>query len=367
MQIANSVSIIHIALNEALGGGEIQLIDLIDNLSKENTSQLVICYARSELSQYLKEKKVKLLLLPTKKGFHPTTIWQLKKLYAKETFALIHVHDAQAHTLAILSVLFARQTIPIILSRKVAFPIKNHLWSRWKYNHPLIKKIICVSHAVKEIMATIVNDPSKLTVIYDGIDLNVFKKSANHKLHSQYSISQPFLIGIIGSLVPIKDHYTFIKMASLLHNQGLQAQFIIIGLGKLQSELQDYVQQLKLDKVVIFAGYRDDIPEIIGELDCLVVTSFNEGLCRVILEAMAAEVPVVASNTTGIKELITHEENGLLATVGNARDFAQKVNYLLNSPAYSEESIKKAKWFVQNFDRSMMAQAILSIYRGLFI
>src|SRR5690606_32318917 len=147
----------------------------------------------------------------------------LNMLYAKKLSGLCrkmqidicHLHDAHAHSYAILAASFFNNKVPLILSRRVDFPIKKNWASNYKYNHPSIKKIICVSETIVQITAKGIRDKSKLLCIHSGIDLDKFTNSGN--LRREYDIDDDcILVGNTSALADHKDYFTFVDTAKLL-------------------------------------------------------------------------------------------------------------------------------------------------------
>lgn len=355
--------IIHLTFSPTLGGGEIQLQALTTGLGECGLSQAVMCLESSALASYFQQSHPSDIKVYAIRQRWLDSLRCLRQLYRQYPNIILHAHDAKAHTLALFSLLFLRQQYPLIVSRKVAFPLKKKWLSAWKYQHALVKKIICVSSAVQQEILKYLKNSEKTLVIPDGIALDAFSSPPKEILRTQYTITEPWLVGMIAALVPIKDHETFIRMAKFLKDQGVHAKFLIIGCGRLQSGLQALATRLQLSNDIIFTGQRHDIAEIIGELDCLVLTSKSEGLGRVLLEAMAAKVPIVASATSGIRDLIHHGKNGLLAEVGEPEDFANKVRLLLTNPDYAQRLAEQAKQLVTAFSNEQMIQRTLAVYQ----
>src|SRR5690606_38089208 len=161
---------------------------------------------------------------------------------------------------AMIAATFFGNPTPLILSRRVDFPIKKNWASNFKYNHPAIKRIICVSEKIKEITATGISQKEKLLTVHSGIDLNKFKKS--DKLRKELKIgSETKLIGNTSALADHKDYFTFVDVAEKISNDNPDYLFLIFGKGPLEKEIQDYIQSKRLEKTILLMGFRKDIPE----------------------------------------------------------------------------------------------------------
>ncbi len=114
------------------------------------------------------------------------------------------------------------------------------------------------------------------------------------------------------------------------------------------------LQQIK------FLGFREDIPHLLSQLDVLKKKKKNEGLCSTILQAMAAQIPVIAKNVGGIPELIQHNQNGLLAE--NQEDFVRHVLSLYDNPKLRQQLATAAVLSVKDYDLSIYTEKMLGIY-----
>ncbi|WP_434288969.1 glycosyltransferase family 4 protein [Celeribacter sp. SCSIO 80788] len=168
-------------------------------------------------------------------------------------------------------------------------------------------------------------DPQKLVRIFNGIDLNAFSWSAPE--------DQPHEILAVGRLVEKKGFHILVEALHILRDKGLRLPCRIVGGGDMQQELQDQIDASGLSETVHLIGPmpQDDIIRAMQKATllacpCIVGADGNrDGMPTVLLEAMALGCPVVATPVTGIPELVTQAETGLLAQEGNPRDLADQL------------------------------------------
>ena len=174
------------------------------------------------------------------------------------------------------------------------------------------------------------------------------------------------LVGTVAALVDHKDHWTFLEAAArIVRGEGSArgAHFLIVGDGPLRAGLEARAGELGIAGRVHFAGFRDDVPEILPALDVLLFTSKEEGLGSSILEAWACGVPVVATAAGGIPELVRDGETGLLAPVGDAEALAGAVGRVLSDPALRAALVAGATARLPTFGIDRMADGVLAVYR----
>ena len=331
----------------------------------EVVKSLVVCKKRSALMSYCQQNQIEYFTLPFIYELDLYSAYKLKRISQKIKPDIIHIHSAHAHSIAVLSSLLFRNHLPLILSRRVDFEIKKNWFSKFKYNHDSIKKIICVSNAVEKVISPVIKNKKKITVVYDGIDLQKFKNSYKKEDLLKKTHNLPMkakIVGNIAALTEQKDHRTFIEAARKISEEYDNVYFFIIGEGRLRNFLESLADSKGLRGHIIFTGFRSDIEKILTELDVLLFTSQKEGLGSIVLDAFNAGVPVVASNAGGIPEMITHQKTGLLAKIKDTEEFAQNVINILRSPELRDRLVKNAKKKVKSFSKETTASATLKVY-----
>lgn len=194
----------------------------------------------------------------------------------------------------------------------------------------------------------------KIHTILNAIDIHRFEKvSVIDNVLKQPSIpDNKFVIGMVANFRKVKNHQCLIKALCIVRESKPNTYLLLVGKGfsrdldNSENEIKDLISAYDLGKSVIFCGYRDDIANILCQLDLFCLPSFSEGLPISILEAMAAMRPVVGSNVRGIKEVITHEQNGLLFQSNDHRDLARNILRIIESPKFAKKLTENAYKYV---------------------
>jgi len=189
------------------------------------------------------------------------------------------------------------------------------------------------------------------------------------------------LIGIVGRLVPIKNHRMFFKAAKLFieQNPKLKVKFIVVGDGELRDKLQVYCRRLGLADLVTFCGWVKDVHLVYADLGILALTSLNEGTPVSIIEAMASSVPVIATDAGGVKDLLGSPdgipsqdgfivcERGILCRKDNASGFARGLKYLVDIDSTDKQRrLTQARSFVEeHFSEGRLIKDMESLYLDL--
>lgn len=174
-------------------------------------------------------------------------------------------------------------------------------------------------------------DPSRVTVIPNGVEMGDASSLAPARVRQEFRIAPAApLLGTIGRLHPQKGVDVLLRALSALPREFPDLKTLIVGEGPARPELERLAAQLGVSQKVIFTGLRRDIPDILAALDLLVLPSRWEGMPNVVLEAMAAGTPVVATAVGAVPELVIDGETGLLVPPEDPAALAQCLRRLLS-------------------------------------
>jgi glycosyltransferase involved in cell wall biosynthesis len=162
-----------------------------------------------------------------------------------------------------------------------------------------------------------------------------------------------------------KNHSGFLRIAARIHQRFPEVEFVLAGDGPLRREIEQEAESLGLGSHVLFLGDRRDVSAVLASIEVAVLTSDSEGLSNVILEAMAASVPVIAYDVGGNRELVT-ADRGSIVRPGDEDEFAAAVGHLLAQPALREKLARDARTFAEaNFSLQRVRNAYEELYGSL--
>lgn len=315
-------------------GHEQKIIYLYESFRDFNLveEQWIVCRNDSMIKKIALEKGMNVLSYDFRSEYDLKLAKTLSKLSNNLNADIVFMHSSKAHTLGVLAHLLFGLKAKLVLCRTMIERVDTNFLRKWKYNYSGIKKIICVSQPVVDVLKFAVKKHQKLSIVGSVIDIHKFtKKEKNGFLHKEFSIPNDHkIIGNIAAFTPMKDIPTWIKTAKILIDRGIKATFVLIGEGPLKQEIEKLITENNIQNQVIIAGFRNDIPNCLPEFDLFLFTSNNEPTGGVLLESYACKVPVVAANAGGIPTVVIDNKTGILAEVGNPNDFASKVEMLIN-------------------------------------
>ena len=362
MRRGAELTVLHISTPATWRGGEQQLAYLIDELPE--IKHLVLTPPESRLAQHC--VACGHVWLPLQQRGMLARVFQLKRAVRKYKADLVHIHDAKAHTLAYVATLLGMRA-RLIVSRRVDFPIKQNPLSFRKYTHPAVKRIAAVSYAIADIICEQLPVRDRTTVIHSGVDTARFANKKNQgRLRYDWDVpTDHWLIGNTSAVADHKDYRTFVDTAAYVQAQGLRATFFIIGDGPESASIQQYIIAQGMNAIVFMTGFREDITDLIVELDLFLMTSKTEGLGTSVLDAFAAEVPVVATQAGGIPEMVRHTETGLLAPVGQPQALGEALLQLIQEPELRRKLVSNASEAVKAFSKEKMAARTKALYQSV--
>lgn len=365
------MKVIHLVEDLKIGGAERVIADTALGLDRKKYEVSVWCVSRGgETAADLREKGIEVKILGISSYRNPLNISRLKRLLKTSRPDIVHTHGYFASVIGRIAA--RRANIPVILTH-----VHSTYWE-YRKRHLLIErklsrftdKIICCSKAVEDFVKNFekITD-NKTIVIYNGVDVERFspkKKTASMRAESEMNKEAP-VIGTVSSLTPHKGHEHLIDAASLVLETLPSAQFLIIGDGPLRQKLENQAKNRNIHHDVIFTGIRKDIPEMLSLMDVFVLPSLSrEGLGIAIIEAMAAEKPVVATDIGGIPEVVNDGETGFLVPPGDPEALAGAIIELLQNPHKAKTMGEKGRARVKKkFTTKKMLSEIENVYQSL--
>ncbi|MFI5338533.1 MAG: glycosyltransferase family 4 protein [Candidatus Methylomirabilales bacterium] len=266
---------------------------------------------------------------------------------------IVHTHTAKAGTLGRLAARLAGVPKSVHTFHGHVFegyfsPAATQLFLRIeRVLARMTDRIITVSPRLRQaLLAEGIGRPEQVEVIPLGLDLDRFLRMPRGQADLRPSLRIPAgtpLLGIVGRLVPIKDHPTLLQALTLFPDGGQAPHLLVVGDGERREELQRLTRRLSLASRVHFLGWRDDMEAILGGLDVVICCSRNEGTPVALIEAMAAGVPVISTDVGGVGDLVVHGETGWLVPPGDPAALARGIERLLGDPGLCRRLVATAR------------------------
>jgi len=281
------------------------------------------------------------------RALHPmhdvVSLGKLVRLFRQLRPDIVHTHTAKAGTLGRLAARLAGVPRSVHTFHGHVFegyfsPAATSVFLRIeRVLARATDRIITLSPRLRlALLAMGIGRPEQVEVVPLGLDLDRFLRMPTGQADLRPSLRIPAgtpLLGIVGRLVPIKDHPTLFQALTLLPDGDQAPHLLVVGDGERREELQQLAHRLGLGSRVHFLGWRDDLETILSGLDVVICSSRNEGTPVALIEAMAAGVPVLSSDVGGVGDLVTHGETGWLVPPADPSALARGIERLLRDPA----------------------------------
>ena len=348
---------------------------ILQGLREAGFSPLVI-YFRGQASRSLFASQgfpVLSLDLSTKlyKRFNPWPVMKLARLWRRFRPVVIHVQRHRPLIYTALALKLLRAQTPLLYTIRLSRLIRT--WNRrlaFKYVSPLVTRVIAVSRGVGEdFLKRTGFPPERLVVIPNGLDPRPFDLPLTKQEARQiFRLPPGFLFGMVARFRKAKDHKGLIRAFAQIAPRAPEANLALVGDGPLEGELKQLVQEHGLEEKVVFTGRLSpsEIPKVLKAFDVFVHPTFREGMPAAILEAMAARLPIIATDAEGVEDIFeTEREIGRLVPKGEVNPLAQAMFELYSLPqekrkAMGEEAYQR---LLEEFTHEKMIQRNVSLYR----
>ncbi|MBU0753509.1 MAG: glycosyltransferase, partial [Planctomycetes bacterium] len=269
-------------------------------------------------------------------GFNPAVLPRMIGYLKRNRIQIVHTHMFTANfwgrlagKLAGVPILITTEHQPLYRKRPLSRRYPERLMNR------ITDRVIAVAETVKDSLVKYDHkSPGKISVLYNGIDLQQFEKSfdaAAMKADLGIDPSRP-LIGVVARLFKEKGHADLFDALVKVKTKYPEVLAFLVGHGPAEQECRARVRELGISENVFFAGLRRDVPALLRMIDFFVLPSLGEGLSIAILEAMAAGRAVVATDVGGNWELVDHGKTGLLVPAADPHALSEAIIRMISEP-----------------------------------
>jgi glycosyltransferase involved in cell wall biosynthesis len=301
---------------------------------------------------------------------------KLTQIIRRGQYTIVHTHSSKAGILGRLAARLART--PIIVHTV-------HGWSFHDYMSPLTRKIyigleqrmaklsdaliVVAEQDIAKGLAAGIGQPNQYHLIHSSIPLEEFDPAKYNRQEVRQELGLPQddpVIGNVGRFSPQKNPLVWAQVAGLIGRALPQSRFLLVGDGPLRHELQEKLAQEGIAERTVLTGLRRDVPRLLAAMDIFLLTSLWEGLPRVIPQAMAMRLPIVAARVDGIAEAVQNGVTGYLFDPDDRNGMAQACVTLINDLAMRQAMGARGRELaLKNYDLRHMLTQIDSLYQHL--
>lgn len=363
--------VFHLITRLIKGGAEAKTLATVQGLTDdyEFTVGYGAEYDQEPLDK-LDEWGVETKRFPLMRHYNPVTavpaVVSLARYLRREEFDIVHTHSTEAGIIGRFAAALAG--VPNVVHTVHGVPFtedRNDLLNRFvlacERQAATYSDVIATNADViaEEYLEEGIGRPEQYTTVYSGVDLDAF---ADATPVEDLPGERPRVV-MVGRLAEGKGHGVLLDAVASMDD--FAGSVCIVGDGPLSDSLASEIEERGLSEQVFLTGYRDDVPNILAASDVLVLPSFREGTPRVITEAMASGLPVVATDIAGIPEQIVDGVNGYLVPTGDAAAVRERLAELVEDSGLRERMGERGLERVETFSVEAMVGQLDGVYREL--
>jgi len=310
------------------------------------------------------------------------SLWQLYRFMRRHRLHIVHTHNPKPGLLGQLAARLAG--VPIVINTIHGFYFTNHTHPLWRKLFIVVEKVaascsdLIWSQNMEDINTAVqerICPAEKIRYLGNGIDLNRFDRTRissemiqEKRAELQLPVSAP-VVGFVGRLVTEKGVHELLRAALVVRERFPDVRFLIVGStdsDKRDAITSQVVHDYRLEANCLFTGQRNDTPELFALMDVFVLPSHREGLPRAPMEASAMGVPCVVTDVRGCREVVAHEQNGLIVPLQDVIALAQAITRLLeDKPLAQRLGETGRRMAAERFDERLVFAKVKAEYARL--
>lgn len=306
------------------------------------------------------------------RGSSIARVKRIRKYIRDHHVMLVHSHTPRALLVTEAALVAGRRPVHVTTKHILNSPGDR----RFGWIYALLDRILLYfpDHLVpvsgkvyREIMSCPFMNPDRVTMIRNAIEQQSFRVAEQREsCRSEFGLKpDTIVIGSSGRLEKVKRYDLMLRGFATVFERFPNSKLMLIGDGSLKTGLELLAHELRIADAVIWTGFRTDVPRLLAAMDIYIQTSVNEGLSLSILEAMAAEKPVIITDVGGARELVENGKTGILIAPGSAAEISGAIIELLEDPAKCSLFAAAGRTYVeQEFGLTQMMESYRQLYKS---
>jgi L-malate glycosyltransferase len=358
--VNDRIIVVHLDTERGWRGGERQALWLAEAIAADGHRSIVAARRGEPLLAAAMKNKLPVVEFSPRSELDLFAIARLRRFIRDERVQIVHAHTG--HAVALGAVATLGTAAKMIVTRRVDFRLRNNPFSKWIYGRAAA--IIAISSAVADALAASGISRSRIRIVHSGMDLSrKITPASKARLEELGAHSRPLVVQV-AAFVPHKDPVTFVRAMSVVRKKIPSAQALMLGEGSLRGEVERVRNEMGLEGVVHAPGHIADAESVLAAADVATLSSREEGLGTVLLEALALGIPVAACAGGGIPESIVNEATGLTAPVGDHAALGRAIVRLLEDRVLAMKLTDAgAERVREKFSMRRTAAETLGVYR----
>ena len=358
------MKILHVEAGRNLYGGALQVAYLLKGLQQRGVSNVLVCPQGSAIAGAVGDVIDAVREVPMKGDLDVGFVGRLRRIIRQEQPLLVHLHSRRGAD--VWGGVAARlEKVPVVVTRRVDNP-EPRWWVKCKYR--LYDRVVTISNGIRDVLIAEGLSEADVECVHSAVDTGRFQPGCRSRgwagaLGIEDGVK---VVGVIAQLIGRKGHRYLIDAMPQVIDAYPDVRFVFFGKGALEDELNARCRRNGVMDRVVFAGFRDDLDELLPCLDVVVHPADMEGLGVALLQASACAVPIIATPVGGIPEIVRDGVNGYLVTPGASAEIAARLVALLDDEPLARRMGEAGRaWVERAFSIDAMVDGNLAVYRRL--
>lgn len=374
----NKMKILHLISGGDTGGAKTHVITLLKRLMKNGINVELLCIIEGVFAKEARESGIKVKIIKQKSRYDINTIFKIRNYIKSEKFDLVHCHGARANYLAFFVKIMLKIPFITTIHSDYKLDFKDSFYKQAVFmpiNAIAIRSfdyILAVTNAFKIMLIQRGIDEKKITVIYNGINIDEFdlsKIKPKNDFLKEYNIKYDencIYIGIAARLQIVKGIKYLLEASNEILKTNKNIVVLIAGNGLLEKSIKEFINENNISNNVKLLGFVKDINSFYNAIDINILTSNSESFPYCLLEGARLKKPTIATNVGGIPEMIKNNETGLLIKPFSSKDIVDKINEFIHDMQKIEKFGQKFyEDICDNFSDEKMAKTHIQIYNKI--
>lgn len=354
-----TINVLHVDTERGWRGGERQALWLARELASRGHGSVVAARLGEPLAQRARDAGLDVVDCSPGSELDLLAAWRLRRAIIERRCDVVHAHTAHAVAVAALATLGT--DVPLVVARRVDFRLRANAGTRWKYGRARV--IVAISNAVARVLEESGVDRARIRMVPDGVDVHRAVAPADTATLASLGVraGAPLVVQV-SQLVGHKDPVNFVRAIAAVRESIPEVQALLVGDGPLRADVEREVDALGLRGVLHVAGYRTDADALLCAADVASLSSREEGMGSVLLDALNFGRPIAATRAGGIPEIVDDGTTGLLVPVQQPAALGGAIATLLSDSGLRARFGTNGRRRAADFSVERMTDRTLAVY-----
>lgn len=384
-EIQHPVPVLHPITRLIVGGAQENTMYTAALLDKRRYRTEILCGPQTgsegSLIEEVRARNIPLTILPDLlrqvSPLHDLrALRQMRRRMLERCYTIVHTHSSKAGILGRLAA--HRAGTPVIIHTIHGWSFHDYMSPAVRLTYILLEQltasftdalIVVARRDIEKGLRAGIGQPEQYHLIRSAIPFDEFDPAQVDRVAARAELGirlDAVVVGNVGRFSSQKNPLDWVRTAGIIGRARSQAHFLLVGDGPLRAQVETALAQEGLLERTTLTGLRRDVPRLMAAMDIFLLSSLWEGLPRVIPQAMAMGLPVVANTADGVDEAVLDGKTGFLCAPGDTDSLAQRCLELIDAPVLREQMSQRGRLLAaQEFDLRPMVRQINELYTSL--